>query len=68
MSEATSRANGRRSRIRARVEHVFTHQKNRFGLTIRSIGIKRATLKIGMDNIACYLTRYVRHQGSSVPA
>jgi len=31
MSEATSRANGEESSIRARVEHVFAHQKNWYG-------------------------------------
>ena len=32
MSVATSRANGKKSSIRARVENVFAHQKNRYGL------------------------------------
>ena len=68
MSEATSRANGRRSKVRAFVEHVFAHQKNRFGLFIRTIGIERARVKIGMANIAYNLTRYVWHQGRSAPA
>ena len=68
MSEATSRANGRRSKVRAFVEHVFAHQKNRFGLFIRAIGIERARVKIGMANIAYNLTRYVWHQGRSAPA
>ncbi|MER8570212.1 transposase [Mesorhizobium sp. M0924] len=36
MSEATSRANGRRSRIRAFVEHVFAQQKSRMGLFVRT--------------------------------
>ena len=68
MSEATSRANGRRSKVRAFVEHVFAHQKSRFGLFIRTIGMERARMKIGMANIAYNLTRYVWHQGRSVPA
>jgi hypothetical protein len=36
-----ARANAARSAIRARVEHVFAHQKNRYGLFIRTIGIAR---------------------------
>jgi IS5 family transposase len=52
MSEATSRANGRRSKIRAFVEHVFAQQKSRMGLFVRAIGIARARTKIGMVNLA----------------
>jgi IS5 family transposase len=68
MSEAMARANGRRSKIRAAVEHVFAHQKARMGLFVRTIGIARARTKIGMVNLAYNLTRYVWHQGRSVPA
>jgi transposase, IS5 family len=68
MSEATSRANGRRSKVRAFVEHVFARQKAQMKLFIRTIGIERARVKIGMANIAYNLTRYVWHQGRSVPA
>ena len=42
MSEAPSRANGRRFKIRAFVEHVFAPQKSRFGLFVRTIGMARA--------------------------
>lgn len=63
MSEAMARANGRRSKIRATVEHVFAHQKARMGLFVRTIGIARARTKIGMVNLAYNLTRYVWHQG-----
>jgi hypothetical protein len=34
------------------VEHVFVHQKNRFGLFIRTIGLKRAEAKLTMANLA----------------
>jgi IS5 family transposase len=63
MSEAMARANGRRSKVRAAVEHVFAHQKARMGLFVRTIGIARARTKIGMVNLAYNLTRYVWHQG-----
>ena len=36
MPARTSRANGRKSRVRSKVEHAFAHQKARMGLTIRT--------------------------------
>ena len=68
MGEATSRATGRRSRIRAFVEHVFAQQKSRMGLFIRTIGMARARTKIGMANLAYNLTRFVWHQGRTASA
>lgn len=50
MSEATSRANGRRSKTRAFVQYVFAQQKSRMGLFVRTIGIARPMIKIGMAN------------------
>lgn len=46
MSEAMARANGRRSKIRAFVEHVFAQQKSRMGLFVRTIGIARARVVV----------------------
>lgn len=59
LSEAKQLANRRRSRIRARVEHVFGFQANslRAGV-IRSIGIVRAQFQIGMLNLTYNLCRY----------
>ena len=68
MSEATARANGRRSKIRARIEHVFAHQKARMGLFVRTIGIARATMKIGMANLTYNITRYVWHEKRAASA
>ncbi|MER8970662.1 IS5 family transposase [Mesorhizobium sp. M0808] len=68
MSEAMARANGRRSKICAFVEHVFAQQKSRMGLFVRTIGIARARSKIGMANLAYNLTRFVWHQGRTAPA
>ena len=62
MSEATSRANGKKCSIRARVEHVFAHQKNRYGLFIRTIGLARAEAKLTLANIACNMDRLVFHE------
>jgi len=68
MSQRTARANSRRSKVRAFVDHVFAHQKARMGLFIRTIGIARARMKIGMANLAYNLSRYVWHEERSVPA
>jgi hypothetical protein len=51
MHETMRRANNAKSKIRSRVEHVFVEQKDRMGLFIRTIGIARATTKIGMANL-----------------
>jgi hypothetical protein len=68
MSEAMSRANGRRSKTRSAVEHVFARQKDKMTLFIRTIGIGRAKVKIGMANITCNMLRYVFHEGKSAAA
>jgi hypothetical protein len=43
MPRNIARANAAKSSIRAAIQHVFAHQKNRFGLFIRTIGIARAS-------------------------
>ena len=62
MSAATSRANGKKSSVRAHVEHVFAHQKNRYGLFIRTIGLARAKAKLTLVNIAYNMDRLVFHE------
>ena len=57
MPEAVSRANNAKSKIRSRVEHVFAEQKDRMGLFIRTIGIARATVKIGLANLVYNIKR-----------
>lgn len=52
MPEQMARANAAKSAIRARVEHVFAHQKNRYGLFVRTIGIARAQAKLTLANLA----------------
>lgn len=59
MPQATARANARKSSIRAAVEHVFAHQKNRFGLFIRTIGITRAEAKLTLANLAYNMDRLI---------
>jgi IS5 family transposase len=49
-----------RSRIRARVEHVFGHQVTAMGgKLVRTIGLVRARLKIGMKNLTYNFHRFL---------
>jgi len=60
MPRRTARANGRKSRVRAAVEHVFARQKGPMGLFVRTIGIARARTKIGLANLVYNMKRAVR--------
>ena len=51
LSEFKKQINTARSRVRCRVEHVFAAQRNWREKSIRSIGIARARLGIGMMNL-----------------
>lgn len=62
MPQATARANAKKSSIRAAIEHVFAHQKNRFGLFIRTIGIARAEAKLTLANLAYNFNRLIFHE------
>ena len=55
----TKRANAGKSVIRSRVEHVFADQKSRMGLFVRTVGIKRAEMKIGLANLVYNIRRYL---------
>jgi len=57
MSETMRRANGLKSKVRSRVEHVFATQKDQMGLFVRTIGLVRATIKIGMTNLVYNMKR-----------
>lgn len=59
MPDITRRANALKSKVRSHVEHVFAVQKDRMDLFIRTIGIARATTKIGMANIVYNIKRTV---------
>ena len=37
--------------MRSAIETVFAAQKHRFGLFVRTIGLARATVKIGLANL-----------------
>jgi len=53
------RSNTTRSRIRAHVEHVFAVQKEHMRLFIRTIGLKRAKVKIGLANLTYNMKRFI---------
>ena len=59
MPARTRRANARKSAVRAAVEHVFAHQKGPMGLVVRTIGLARAHVKIGLANLAFNMKRFV---------
>jgi IS5 family transposase len=59
LTDAQKASNKEKSRIRARVEHVFGHiTKSMGGLVVRSIGICRARCLIGLQNLAYNISRY----------
>jgi transposase, IS5 family len=63
-----SRGNATRARVRSRVEHVFTARKCRLGLLVRTVGMVRARVKIGLANLAYNFTRLAWLQGRPAPA
>ena len=60
LSSAQERANHAKSRIRARIEHVFgARQSAPDGRIVRTIGMMRARAKIGLQNLAYNIRRLV---------
>jgi hypothetical protein len=58
MPTAVARANATKSKVRARVEHVFAVQKDRMGLFVRTIGIARAEATLALANMALNMKRW----------
>ena len=65
-------ANKERSRVRARVEHVFGHIETAMdGCYVRTIGIARARAKIGLETLAYNVSRFtflMRSRGRTASA
>jgi transposase, IS5 family len=60
LSKAQENANHQKSKVRARIEHVFgTQQTSPGGRIVRTIGIMRAKVKIGLQNLAYNIRRLV---------
>lgn len=55
----TRRSNAVKSVIRSGVEHVFANQKSRMGLFVRTVGIQRAEMKIGLANLVYNIGRFL---------
>lgn len=51
------RSNAGKSIIRPRVEHLFAAQKSQTGLLVRTVGIARDTMRIGLANIVYNMRR-----------
>ncbi|MBJ7378538.1 IS5 family transposase [Sphingobium sp.] len=59
LSEREEQGNKTRSKIRARVEHVFGHMVSAMGgKLVRTIGIARAKVKVGLSNLTYNMQRY----------
>jgi len=59
LTEERKAANREKSKVRARVEHIFGHMVNSFGeLFVRTIGLVRAGCQIALKNLAYNLQRY----------
>jgi IS5 family transposase len=58
LSDAQTRANAKRSKVRARVEHVFGSIKNEQGGSfVRTIGLARAKTKVTLINLVYNMRR-----------
>ena len=67
LSKAKATANRAKSRIRARIEHVFGAQESApGGRLVRTIGIVRARAKIGLLNFVYNIRRLVTLERMSV--
>ena len=62
-----AKANAARSAVRSAVEHVFAGQKHRMKLFVRTIGLARAKVKIGMANLAYNFTRVAWLEARAAP-
>ena len=62
------RGNVTRARVRPRVEHVFAAQKCRLSLVVRTVGMMRARVKIGLANLAYNFSRLAWLQAQIAPA
>ncbi|MFS1523014.1 transposase [Microbulbifer sp. 2304DJ12-6] len=71
LSKRDTEENRRKSRVRVRVrvEHVFGSMENeQGGMLVRTIGILRAAIKVGMKNLVYNMRRFVSFQSRRAPA
>ena len=70
LTEEQKASNKEKSRVRSRVEHVFGAQAQMGGHIVRTIGILRAKVKIGMMNLVYNMVRLgqlLRRDGRGAP-
>jgi IS5 family transposase len=60
LTEEQKASNRKKSQVRARVEHIFGAQEAMGGQRIRTIGLERARVKIGLLNLAYNMKRLVQ--------
>lgn len=59
LTEEQKESNRKKSKVRCRIEHIFGFMTNSMhGITVRSIGIKRAWFNIGITNLIYNFCRY----------
>lgn len=56
------------STIRSRVEHVFADRKSQTGVSVWTVGITRANLRVGLANIVYNMRGFLFLEGSSAAA
>jgi len=57
LTARSRQANRKRSKVRAAVEHVFAQHEAMGGKRVRTIGLPRARIKVGMMNLVYNLRR-----------
>jgi hypothetical protein len=62
MPSATAQANAKKASVRAAAEHVLAHQKMRFGLFIRTIGLAQVEAELTLVNLAYNHDRLIFHE------
>ena len=68
MPPHSTRGNATRARVRVAIEHVFAAQKCRLGLIVRSVGLARATARLGLANLVTNMTRLAWFATRAAPA
>ena len=59
LTDEQKQSNRRKAKVRCRIEHVFGFMTNSMnGITIRSIGMQRASFNIGLTNLIYNFCRY----------
>ena len=67
MPMRTAKAKAKKSAIRAHIEHVFAEQKAGMGLFVRTIGIAKATTKIGLATLVYNMRRLIWLERPALP-